>query len=217
MIQKDGLDIWSDSENITVFNWSDRAIAETMVNITMAILSLQDYKEALIYSNQACQWTKRCVDMLQEVLSLNAKKLFDEEDDSKFIKYAQNYYKMVEYQAKSLINTGQILKCLKNFKNAENKFTEAKCTLHANLQCFIYISKPMEQETNFQKFETYFKFVKRYLENIRPDNLMECNYLLKNTEKLAKYNDLRTQYSQTQFSSKKEDRTTRLMKLKNFK
>jgi hypothetical protein len=54
MIQKDGLDIWSDSENITVFNWSDRAIAETMVNITMAILSLQDYKEALIYSNQAC-------------------------------------------------------------------------------------------------------------------------------------------------------------------
>lgn len=77
-----------------------------MVNMTMAILSLQDFKEALIYSNQACQWTKRCCDMLQEVLSLNAKRLFDDADDSKYYNYAQNYYKMMEYQTKSLINTG---------------------------------------------------------------------------------------------------------------
>ena len=40
---------------------------------------------------------------------------------------------MVEYQAKSLINTGEILKSLHNYKDAEGMLAEAKCVLHANL------------------------------------------------------------------------------------
>lgn len=86
---------------------------------------------------------------------------------------------------------------MNSFKEAEQKLTEAKCTLHANLQCFIYIAKPLELEVNMNKFGKYFNFVKKYLVNIKPDNLLECNFLLKKTEKLVKHNDLRTQYSQT--------------------